>query len=500
MSLRRRHLARLLPLVMLAGCRVVAPSERIAADQGVIPPNTVMFSQMMRELSARPGFTEQLLAQLDKGEKSGALLTPRLFDLFRKMILGSDWSGLDRFPGWSIRQITRTVDVGAKLVKGSDEAKSYVDLGPYSLNFAGEEHLDEAPTLNCAGLCPYLRKKSDLEFKSAEVALGDDVIRGDGPDPKLAPLHAESVRLAQAMNRLALNGEKVPVFTATVGGQKAATPEQLLAALAATGHTVLVADVRYFANFGHFHYKGQDVEMPFWLDSGLLIPADHWWQRSRHLLVPVAHAEYEWIISGPKINADVTFYFGIDGRAEFRTNDEHNQPWVMGRRAHEYRGADALEVTRLSGKFVHAYADLHSAHAELPFGGYYTLGVCQDSIGAIEMRMTGKTTLFPNTAKTDLFHDQPDEEITRLMEAVPKDDQGDPPTPERIFGSLPTEDYGTITIPALRDDVQRTHDAWHDGTLHYARSWRRRIFSLLGIVAASGVVLWLLRRQDRNRQ
>ena len=76
-------------------------------------------------------------------------------------------------------------------------------------------------------------------------------------------------------------------------------------------------------------------------NSGYLVPTDHWWQRARPLLVPVAHAEYEWIVTGPKINADVTFYFGIDGRAEFRTNDQLNQPWVMGRHAHEYRGADA---------------------------------------------------------------------------------------------------------------------------------------------------------------
>jgi len=31
-------------------------------------------------------------------------------------------------------------------------------------------------------------------------------------------------------------------------------------------------------------------------------------------------------ISGPRINADVTFYFGIDGKAEFRTNDQLNSP------------------------------------------------------------------------------------------------------------------------------------------------------------------------------
>ena len=73
--------------------------------------------------------------------------------------------------------------------------------------------------------------------------------------------------------------------------------------------------------------------MPFWVSSQIRIPGT-----KRTLLVPVSHAEYEWQIRGPKINADVSWYFGIDGKAEFRTMDTLDQPWVLGRHAHEYRG------------------------------------------------------------------------------------------------------------------------------------------------------------------
>jgi hypothetical protein len=314
-------------------------------------------------------------------------------------------------------------------------------------------------------------------------------------------MHSESARLAEVMNRLSLNGYKQTApFSVTLEGHEARSPEELVQALAATGHSVTVADARFFANFGHFHYNGKDVEMPFFLDSQLLIPTDHWWQRPRHLLVPVAHAEYEWIISGPKINADVTFYFGIDGRAEFRTNDQLNQPWVMGRHAHEYRGGDAVEVTRLTGKMLRAYAYLHAEHPELPFGGYYTLGVCQDVVNAIEFKMTGKTTLFPNTARTEFFRDQPDEEITKLMEVVPKDTDGAPPDPARIFGSLPTADYATLTVPGLRDDVQRTYAAWQNGTLKRRYSLTGQQLTIFGIVVATGISLWVLRkRRGTNR-
>ncbi len=36
--------------------------------------------------------------------------------------------------------------------------------------------------------------------------LGAGVVRGDGPNPTLAPMHAESQRLADVLNRLSLNG------------------------------------------------------------------------------------------------------------------------------------------------------------------------------------------------------------------------------------------------------------------------------------------------------
>jgi hypothetical protein len=490
--MRALSLLRISSLLLLAGCAGRARVEQaIASDQAAMPANTVMLSQMMRDLSAQPGFTDQLLNYIDKGQKNGAILTPQLFDTFRKLILGKDWSGLDRFPGWTIHRVTRTVKVGTGLLTKSDDsaaATSKVHLGPYALDKAATETLD-APS-----------NRPGFSTDGLVTKLTEQVTNGDGADPKLAPMHSESARLAEVMNRLSLNGfQSTAPFSVSIDGQTASTPQQLVQALVATGHQVTVADARYFANFGHFHYNGKDVEMPFFLDSQMMVPTDHWWQRSRPLLVPVAHAEYEWIVTGPKINADVAFYFGIDGRAEFRTNDQLNQPWVMGRHAHEYRGADAVEVTRLTGQMLRAYAYLHAAHPDLPFGGYYTLGVCQDVVNAIELHMTGKTTLFPNTARVEFFNDQPDAEITKLMDAVPKDTGGEPPAPERIFGSLPTTDLAAVTVPGLREDLQRTHEAWQNGTLDHEHVFTREVTTVLGIVLATGLVVWLLRSRNSKR-
>jgi hypothetical protein len=494
-------------LAALIGCRSDAP---YVVPEEPMPANTVMLSQMMRELSATPGFTDAILAELDKGEKKGpALMTPALMHRLRELILGKDWQGLDRFPGWTMQEINPTVrvagrvagknealedlaarhpgtpkDSGPKSSMSTAQAKPFIDLGPYSLEHAEKINLDEPsqlPGFSREGLV------SDL---------GAGVIRGDDANPKLAPLHSESQRMADVLNRLSLNAlDGAPTATAELAGKKVITPEALVQALMDSGHTVTVSDARYFANFGHFHYKGHDVMMPFWVSSQIRIPGT-----KRTLLVPVSHAEYEWEIRGPKINANVSWYFGVDGKAQFRTMDTLDQPWVLDRHAHEYRGADAVEVTRLTGKMSIAYMHQHRARPTLPFGGYYALGVCQDSVAAIEKKMTGKATLFPNTADGALFDDPRDAEVNELIEAIPKDRNGKLPEPERIFGSLPTANLNAITIPGLTADLVAVQTAWHDGTLERTQSWTRKMIArLLGVSAAMLLIGIVVVRRRRSR-
>jgi len=497
-----------------------------------MPPNTVLLSQMMRELSATPGFTDALLAQLDKGEKKGpALMTPALLKTLRELILGKDWQGLDRFPGWTMQEVNPAVGVISRVATkhpgtavgtpsgtpaetwptaSAGQIVEYLDLGSYSLEKAETVSLDHPSTLP-----PFTTEGLVSE-------LGAGVVRGDGANPKLAPMHAESQRLADVLNRLSLNAlQGISPFTATLietkngswermfVGHESRSPEELIRALQATGHSVLVVDARYFANFGHFHYKGQDVMMPFFVNSQIAIPGTkRVFGPSRSLLVPVSHAEYEWQIRGPKVNADVSWYFGIDGKAEFRTMDTLDQAWVLGRYSHEYREADAVEVTRLVGKMLIAYMHQHLRRPDLPFGGYYPLGVCQDSVAAIERKMTGHDTLFPNTADGALWDDPRDAEVNAMMLAIPKDRNGAPPSPERIFGSLPTTNLQAITIPGLAADLEAVHAAWADGangangSLERTRSWMERMTLRLAAVAAAAVlvgvvVVWRRRRARR---
>jgi len=244
--------------------------------------------------------------------------------------------------------------------------------------------------------------------------------------------------------------------------------------------------------------------MPFWVNSQLMVPTPVG-APPRPLLVPVSHAEYEWIIKGPTVNAAVSFYFGIDGKAEFRTMDQLDQAWVMNHHAHEYRNGDAVEVTRLAGKIVQTYAHLHAAHPAIPFGGYYAFGVCQDVVAAIEVKMTGKTTLFPNTADDSFFTDQRDAEINDLIKRLPKDRDGKPPEPERIFGSLPfgssDAELTTVSIPGLCADLIAVHAAWTNGTLERLgeRRTTRNWLYILGTLLALGLA-WSLHRKMRQNK
>jgi hypothetical protein len=481
-----------------------------SVPEGPLPPNTVLFSQMMREVSATPGFADAMLAHVNDVEKNGpALMTPRLVRRLKRMILGRDWQGMNRFPGWTMRALNPTANLAERMIKrrqnGADgtveepatkstsesleEAKKWVDVETYPLDKEVTISLDGPSTLP--------------GFSTADVMtnLGGGVTVRDGADPVRAPMHPESQRLVNVLNRVSLNGmEGSAIATATIGGKNATTPEALIQALMDTGHTVVVRDGRYFANFGHFRFHGQEVIMPFWLNMQMLVPGT-----VRPLLVPASHAEYEWEIRGPKINADVSWFFGVDGKAEFRTMDSLNQAWVLGRYAHEYRGADALEVTRLIGRMTVAYAHQHIRRPELPFGGYYPLGVCQDAVAAIEKRMTGQVTLFPITADTSLFDDPRDEEVNALMRATPNDREGGLVEPERVFGSLPTTDFHAVTIPGLAADLEATHNAWENGSLVRTPTWVGKLTAqlisaavLITLVVAIALVLRKLKKKKNQ--
>jgi hypothetical protein len=177
---------------------------------------------------------------------------------------------------------------------------------------------------------------------------------------------------------------------------------------------------------------------------------------------------------------------------------------VLKRAAHTYTGAQAIEITRLAGLLTVAYMHQHQRRPNLPFGGYYKLGVCQDGIAAIEHRMTGKTTLFPNTADTSLFDDARDTEANALLTAIPKDRGSATPDPSRVFGSLPTSPgadngFDAVAVPGLAADLQLSYTAWQQGRLH--RIHGRLFYAVFaaGVLAGAGLVFGFASHRQRRR-
>jgi hypothetical protein len=490
LSGRTRWAVLLLITSVVAGC-----GWRRPVAWGTLPGNAMPLSAVMQRAWETPAARQGILDRLGQLSSDGLPLSPTLLDRLRKLLLGQDWRGLDQFPDFTMRGLTASVGVverlglGGKSSDATAEQKvlaAYLDTGSYDL--AGDATVDLAQPA-----------EGVWDTSALQKDWGFGVIAGDGPDPRLAPMHAESERLAEVLNRMAMNGVavssgKLGTLTAEMGGQRADSVDALTRLLAATGHTVVVRDRRYFANFGHLHYvdaTGQrDVAMPFWIDTQVWVPGT-----LRSLAAPVSHTELEIEVHGPLVNALLAFYFGVDGKAEFRTTDLKNQAWVMGRTAHTFSGYDAVEAMRLMAAEVRAWERVHAAHPGLAFGGYYTLGVCQDSVAVVEQKLTGGTTLYPLTAEREYFAG--DGEVADLLQRLPSDRDGRAAGLKRILGTLPVESAGAIPFAAMRADLERVEAAERLGVVVWTQG--ARVVAVFFIVICGGAA-WMLARQKRERR
>jgi hypothetical protein len=490
---RRGTAALLLAAVSVAGC-----GWRKPVDWGPLPGNAMPLSAVMQRVWERPEARQAILDKVGGLKSDGLPLTPSLLDRLRTLLLGEDWRGLDQFPNFTTQGLTRSVGVVTRLGAGAktDAAtnarvlRDYLDIGSYE--FGKDAVVDLGKPA-----------ESVWDGSGLQNEWGYGVVAGDLPDPKLAPLHGESERLAAVLNRMAMNGyaedaagsgAKVGTLTAEMEGQRADSVEGLVGLLTAAGHTVVVRDRRYFANFGHLHYRDgsseRDVAMPFWIDTELWVPGT-----MRSLSVPVSHTELEIAVAGPQVNAVLAFYFGVDGKAEFRTTDLKNQAWVMGRTAHTYSGDLAVVAMRLMGAEVRAWEQAHVENPALAFGGYYTLGVCQDSVAVVEEKLTGEVTLYPLTAEAKYFSGG--WEVASLLDKLPSDRDGRAAGVDRILGTLPVESAGEIPFAAMRADVERVEAGERAGVVVWTQG--ARVAAVVFIVIGGGAV-WMLARRRRKRE
>jgi hypothetical protein len=438
-----------------------------------------LFSSVMQRVSAQPEFRERVLEGIREVPKVGEFLSPDLIDRLRVLILGKEWQRVDHFPALTVSALNKSVDAAVRLA-----GKPTTPLEPAGLLDTAEYPLGQAETIDFDH--PATKPIYSEDPATAQRDIGFNLTMGDGPDPALAPMHAQSRQLAATLNRLAMNGPGEPPATVILDGKSFTEGAALLRELTASGHRLEITDDVFFANFGHLHDGGREVMMPFWIDTQIAVPASR-----RSLLLPVSHSEQELHLRGPKWNADVSFYFGIDGKAEFRTMDSLNQSWVMHRVLFTYADASQQSrIMRLLSAAVRVYYRVRMAHPELPFGGYYRLGVCQDVSAAVESDLAGKAVLFPITHDPAYFPQSAaaaprDREFLSAFAAIPSDRGSGLPPIDRLLGALPTVHYADIMIPGLASDLERVEFANRFGLLH-------RTHPMLTLLAAVLVLLLLL--------
>lgn len=484
----RRHsrFARLLVPVLGLGllCAVAAP-------KGDVGP--VLFSQVMQRVSAQPEFRERVLQGIREIPRFGEILSPDMVQRLRVLILGKEWQRVDHFPAMTVAALNRSVDAASSMA-----GKASKPLAPADLLDTAEYPLGKAETIDLDHPATTPSYADDPD--TAQKQIGFNLTMGDGPDPKLAPMHAASRQLAAVLNRLAMNRATAPDAIAVLDGQRFSDGESLMRELDRSHHKVEITDDVYFANFGHLHDGGREVMMPFWIDTQIAVPASR-----RSLLLPVSHAEYELHIRGPKWNADVSFYYGIDGKAEFRTMDSLNQSWVMHRTLVGYgEPQDTTHVVRLLSSAVRVYYGVRLANPELPFGGYYRLGVCQDVGAALELILQGRTFLFPITHDRAFFprnasSDPRDQEFLTAFDTIPSDRGSEMPPVYRVLGAVPTTEYNDILIPGLGSDLHRVELAYAMGLTQRTHPLLTLLLLIAGVVALVTIAAWWLWRERRRR-
>jgi hypothetical protein len=460
---------------------LIGGTIRCWADTGA-PASAVRLSKVAETLSKDPALREKLLQSLDSLPNAWGLLGPQQRTRLRNYILDRNWSGIDHFPGMTVGELRMSVSaVNAAANKYPNMTAKieppFVEIGPFKTNSGSDVDWLASP------------EELNETYSSPIKDLGYGLTMGDPPHPELWKWHAQSLRAAYLFNRLSLNSKprQAQKLRVRLNGQFADSPESLINLLQHSGYDLWIEDSRYFANFGHLHFNGEDVMMPFWLNTKIPLP-----NSKNTLLTPVSHAEYEIRMRGANGNADVSFYFGIDGMTEFRTMDTLDQYWVGKNVAHSYRDQDAREVARLLGQVLLKYAALQTKYPALPFNGYYRFGVCQDAVAAIEFRMQGRTTLFPITHDQEYFRG--DDEIDQLFAKIPSDRGSKKPEWSRVRGSLPAKELADIYIPELRRDLELVSAAQQTEVVE-----QRSMGVLIGAAALALLVGLLIYRARRNR-
>ena len=223
-------------------------------------------------------------------------------------------TSLDRFPGWTMAEINPTVRVAGHVAGKDDKLER---RPPQAAPRRADQHRDKLSHLPRPRPLRARQTPKPVSPRQAlrlpafttegiVTDLGDGVTRGDGPNP-LAPEHAESPtprRRTQPPRCKRATKRPSPHPALFLATTDRTTPE-------GADRTLSLDDRPHRHRHRHpllRQLRPPPLQRPGRHDALLdqpriIIPGS----RCRPLLVPVSHAEYEWHIRGPLLNADVSY-------------------------------------------------------------------------------------------------------------------------------------------------------------------------------------------------
>lgn len=382
-------------------------------------PPRMELSQLARELGGNPAAVDDLLDSLASrtGPLGAALKEPARREQVKEALQRSDPADLDRSPVLTAAQAA----AGAAL-------------------YAGRQGLLDEPNFPAELALILTHEPAEAPKDAYLTPLGHGLFRGDDSLSVPGSNWADAKAAAGALDMLSSNDPASPAHVLIDGGRRYDGVFAWLSALLAEGHALEARDRRYYANFGHLRYEKSgvrhDVTTPTRLDTGIVLPS------GRALIVPVSHSEVDISIRGPRLNAELSFYFGLGGVVGFRPFDTLDMDWVGGRSVRTWTGLEAAKLLDRAGWVRRELMAKAKANA-LPMGGYGPLGDCNDADALV-------TGLAPYPMLRDPKYDQGNTAIDSLSAGLPYDLR-DRPDPRRIWDSRPFEDPSDIPMPDVRD-------------------------------------------------
>jgi hypothetical protein len=297
----------------------------------------------------------------------------------------------------------------AQLVLANHQPKAPEAAGPVTLDITNTIAAEN--TSKCKPTRPSL----------TDVPNGLGLQQGGLPDPLMGDCAlARTQGLAAVLNELSLGNQGSVVVD---GAKRLISVSDIVTHLIGTGHTIVVENNRYFADFIGIWYKGKSVAAPVWIDTNIALNG------GGTFTVPAPHSGYVFYIQGPKVTGTIEFFLGTAGGVAFRPVNSMHRPKWAGERA-QYRYSSATAPNRTKNTFTVAAALRKRWTVEgknMPLQGYGTFGVCSDSTGVIEQIIEQKPlSIFPYarvSTPTPASQDATGRRIFAAITALPRDIQ-----------------------------------------------------------------------------